>query len=415
MLLAKFALSIVLLVCVSTSELFRDVSFDAALSAARSEKKIVMIDFFTTWCGPCKKLDATTWKDAKVLEWAGKNCVALRFDAEKETELAKRFQVGAYPTILLLKSDGTEIDRIVGYKDADTFLSNVADALAGRNGVTRAKAKLEGHEKDPMVRQDYGDALAQAGKYDEALQEYLWCFDHGDESMGYGGVRLSFLLGDIKRLGASHPPALKALEDRRDAAQAALLETPDDYKHASEMAAIDRELGTVKRTLAVHDQLEKAGPLPSGFRFGVQRELLPLLVADRRYQSALDLFDDPGSYVDQDIRIRSEMPELEAPDPTMKEAMARVAARMKTETVRECATIHEAFVGVGRLDEAAKTADRLIVYAPAGETYATLVKSAARAGNNDVARSIGERGLKAVPESEQKVVRAALDRVPTPK
>ena len=50
----------------SAEETFRSITFEQAQTAALQEKKIVLIDFFTTWCVPCKKLDETTWKDEAV-------------------------------------------------------------------------------------------------------------------------------------------------------------------------------------------------------------------------------------------------------------------------------------------------------------------------------------------------------------
>src|SRR5882724_1309085 len=43
---------------------FRSIAFDAACAAAKSEGKLVFIDFYTTWCEPCKRLDKDTWTDA---------------------------------------------------------------------------------------------------------------------------------------------------------------------------------------------------------------------------------------------------------------------------------------------------------------------------------------------------------------
>jgi thiol:disulfide interchange protein len=66
---------------------FQDLTFEAALAAAKRDNKVVMIDFFTTWCVPCKKLDKTTWKDADVQKWLGEKTVALKMDAEKQVEV----------------------------------------------------------------------------------------------------------------------------------------------------------------------------------------------------------------------------------------------------------------------------------------------------------------------------------------
>lgn len=405
----KLALIFTTLAGTFVQDLFRDVSLESALAAARSEKKIVMVDFFTTWCVPCKQLDATTWKDAKVLKWASEKVVAVKLDAEKERDLAKRFRIGAYPTILLLKPDGSEIDRIVGFKDADTFLSNASDALAGKDSVTRAKAKVDGHEQDPMVRQDYGRALVDAGRYADALEQYLWCFDHGEESLGYGGVRLSYLLSDIKRLGASYPAAIKALEERRDTAEANIDVDPTDFRSASDMSAINRELGTPKRILAVYDRVAKAGPIPAQFKIAVEREVLPLLVADKRYQAALDLVDDPNEHVRSTIASHQRLPDVPDASEEMKKALAEALVMTRASAVTECATIYEALLGIGNRDAASKVAEQLIAFVPTGGTYATLIRSAARAGTDDVAKALGERGLASLAEPEKALLRAAID------
>src|SRR5215470_130760 len=177
---------------------FQDISFDAALAAAKQSGKVVMIDFFTTWCGPCKMLDETTWKDGKVVAWLREKTIALRIDAEKEVELSSKYHVDAYPTILFIKPDGTEIDRLVGYRNSDALLSEAEAALSGKDSVARAKEKIpEDKKNDPMLRMPYADALAQKGKYEEALVEYLWCFDHGLEyNQSFVGVRGSFLLSN---------------------------------------------------------------------------------------------------------------------------------------------------------------------------------------------------------------------------
>src|SRR4030095_3229728 len=112
---------------------FQDLSFDAALKKAAAEKKLVMIDFFTTWCAPCKQLDATTWKDDGVTRWLAEHAVALKIDAEKEEKLADRFDIEPYPTLLFLHSDGKEADRLVGYRDPERFLKEAALVLAGKS------------------------------------------------------------------------------------------------------------------------------------------------------------------------------------------------------------------------------------------------------------------------------------------
>ena len=130
---------------VRAEEPFGAGSFQSACSLAGKTKRIVLVDFYTTWCGPCKKLDETTWKDSAVRAWLTRTAVSRKIDAEKQTALAAKYKISAYPTILLLKPDGTEIDRLVGFREPKTFLTEVKQALAGQDSIARAK--------DPTGRQ----------------------------------------------------------------------------------------------------------------------------------------------------------------------------------------------------------------------------------------------------------------------
>ena len=145
---------------------FRDLTLDQARQAAADAgKRFVLVDFYTVWCGPCKKLDETTWRDQGVRNWLSKEAVCLKVDAEKDEALAAKYRINVYPTVLILRPDGSEIDRLVGYRDGKAFLADAREALAGNDSLSRARKKLEGaNANDPSLRMSYGDALRRRGR-----------------------------------------------------------------------------------------------------------------------------------------------------------------------------------------------------------------------------------------------------------
>lgn len=395
---------------------FQDLTFDQALAAAKRDNKVVMIDFFTTWCGPCKKLDAITWKDTGVVAWLGEKTIALKIDAEKEADLSKKLNIKGYPTLLFLKADGTELDRIVGYKDPKEFLSNASDALAGKNAVTRAKERLAGNESDPSARDEYASELARSGRYEEALKEYLWCFDHGRESPGYGGVRLSFLLGSIHDLGRSYPPAIAALEQRRDSAAALLEEGTGSWEELHDFTALNRELGTQDRNLALFDRLREKGSLPEQVRFGFVQHILPQLAKARRYKDILELVPEPESFV-KDSMARARMTDIfnqEMDDETRK-MMESAQAQMRFRLVEDAIPVYEAVLGSKDTKIATRIADQLIEFLPRGTTYKELIEAAIRAEALSEATALVERGRANLTGREAKVVERAAKKIPQAK
>ena len=269
---------------------FRDLSLDRARQVATDGgKRFVLVDFYTLWCGPCKKLDETTWKDQEVRDWLSKEAVCLKVDAEKDEPLADKYRINAYPTVLLLRPDGAEIDRLLGYRDAKTFLADAREALAGNDTLARARKKLEGASaNDPMLRMSYGDALAQKGRAEDALAEYLWCFDHGlEHGPGFTGVRLSFLLARIVQLGQTHPAALDELRKRRDAAGKEIESGKADFHTAMGFAALNSNLGEPQQTLALFDRIKADKSQPAMVRQYLFDQALDQLLKAKRYKEVV--------------------------------------------------------------------------------------------------------------------------------
>ena len=74
---------------------FRPLSYTEAIELAAKENKMVFIDFYTTWCGPCKRMSKEVFSQQEVGEYFNRTFISLKLDAEKENglELAKKYAV----------------------------------------------------------------------------------------------------------------------------------------------------------------------------------------------------------------------------------------------------------------------------------------------------------------------------------
>jgi thioredoxin-related protein len=114
---------------------FEKGTFKKVLAKAKTQKKILMIDFFTDWCKWCVELDKKVYTDKDVAEFANKKQINWKIDAEKGEgiELAKKYAVNGFPTIVFVDGNGDEVDRIVGYMPAKDFLKKIKEFSEGVN------------------------------------------------------------------------------------------------------------------------------------------------------------------------------------------------------------------------------------------------------------------------------------------
>jgi thiol-disulfide isomerase/thioredoxin len=357
------------------------LTFEAALKQAAAQKKIVFIDFYTTWCGPCKMLDRTTWQDPAVVSLLTEKTIPLKVDAEKETALAERYKIDAYPTLLLVKPDGSVLDRLVGYRDAPTFTTEFNATLAGKTALTRAQEAVAATAKEDFhsqvqARYKLADTLAQQGKPADALKEYLWLFDDGMiREPSFVGVRGSFLLSSIATLGRDYPPALAALRERRDAAKARLENGAGDSAAAMDFAGLNRALGQEQSTLEVFEKLPASSPA----RQTLGRFVFDQLLASRRYaeaaaaQPADDFMKKFDRIADQ---VWGQGPATLNPE---------MRQRMQLLYVENAAKEIEALAGAGRLDDAGRLLKRVRSLDDSEPTRAVLRKHLDRASQSKLA------------------------------
>lgn len=153
---------------------FETGTFSEILSKAKSENKNVMIDFFTDWCKWCVELDKVVYTDNEVSEYANTNQINWKIDAEKGEgpELAKKYNIKGYPTIVFVDPDGKEIDRIVGFFRPAEFLQLIKDFNRGVNTYEDLKNKLAINPDDAASNYLMGKKLFDYGNADRSKQYF---------------------------------------------------------------------------------------------------------------------------------------------------------------------------------------------------------------------------------------------------
>lgn len=96
---------------------FLEPVWAAALDEAKKQNKLIFLDAYTTWCGPCKLLKRKTFTDKKAGDFFNDNFINIAVDMEKADgpELASLYGIYAYPSLLILDSRGNIITRTQGF------------------------------------------------------------------------------------------------------------------------------------------------------------------------------------------------------------------------------------------------------------------------------------------------------------
>ena len=111
---------------------FVEPNLAKALQEAKKQKKMVFIDAYTSWCGPCRMLKQNTFTDKAVGDFFNKNFINIALDMEKGDGIAfsEKYQIAAYPTLLIINADQTSTSVTEGYMEPAQLLEFGKSVLA---------------------------------------------------------------------------------------------------------------------------------------------------------------------------------------------------------------------------------------------------------------------------------------------
>lgn len=91
-------------------------SISLLMETAKAENKIIFLDFYADWCGPCKQMDREVFQDKQIGDFFNENFINFKVNGDRGSgrELANLYDVKGYPTVVFIDPKGVVLSRQVG-------------------------------------------------------------------------------------------------------------------------------------------------------------------------------------------------------------------------------------------------------------------------------------------------------------
>ncbi|PHN01315.1 thioredoxin family protein [Flavilitoribacter nigricans] len=173
-----FALSLFLMVeaqdnhTAATGIQFEHVDWEETLKLAKEQDKIIFVDAYTTWCGPCKVMSKNVFTQEKVGDFYNENFVNVKIDMEKGEGLlfAKAYGVRAYPTFLFIDSKGNMVHKGLGSQSADKFIQLGEAATDPDQQLGKVISQFKEGNREPAFLRKYAKSMQAAYMQEEQAE-----------------------------------------------------------------------------------------------------------------------------------------------------------------------------------------------------------------------------------------------------
>ena len=143
---------------------------------ASKSGKIIFIDAYTQWCGPCKWMSKKIFTKGEVGKFYNEHFINAKFDMEAGDGviLSEMYDIQSYPTFLFIDEDGKVLHMSTGSRDAEEFIALAHVALDPSKRLSGLRSGYNIGSKTPETLKLYAETLYDAGlEYAEVVNEYL--------------------------------------------------------------------------------------------------------------------------------------------------------------------------------------------------------------------------------------------------
>lgn len=153
-------------------------SWDEVLNIAEQQNKIVFLDAYTTWCGPCRKMSRDVFPLQSVASIYNDRFVNVKMDMEKGfgVQVAKKYGIRAFPTLLFVDANGEVLHRVAGYQDEKGMIALANAATNPTFQLAAMRKRYLSGERDANFLYQYAYATKNAMEdrsYFKIAQQYL--------------------------------------------------------------------------------------------------------------------------------------------------------------------------------------------------------------------------------------------------
>ncbi|MDD2426808.1 MAG: DPP IV N-terminal domain-containing protein [Eubacteriales bacterium] len=136
---------------------FEHITLEEAFKKSDTTGKIVFVDCYTQWCGPCKAMSAKVFTIDSIADFFNKNFINIKLDMETQEGMkySKPYKVEAYPSFLLLNSKGELLFKFIGGMPADQFMAKIKEGLNPKNRVVTMDRMYKQGNCDGKFYRDY--------------------------------------------------------------------------------------------------------------------------------------------------------------------------------------------------------------------------------------------------------------------
>lgn len=151
-------------------------TWEEALAKAKAEEKVIFVDAYAVWCGPCKMMAKNVFPKEEVGAFYNKHFINMQIDMERGMGLdfAKKYPVRAYPTLFYIDAKGEVVHKAVGAQREEALISIGKRVLDMVDVSADYSAEYEGGNREPELIYKYVRALNKSGKSSlKVSNEYL--------------------------------------------------------------------------------------------------------------------------------------------------------------------------------------------------------------------------------------------------